>query len=80
LIPGTDKQNKADSVARNRHVARERHGMAKLTERQVAYIRRNYKPFKKPLRFFAEKYKVSLKTIHWIVKNVNWRTNHATEI
>jgi HNH endonuclease len=74
IFAGTDADNKADAVAKNRHAARERHGRSILTENQVAYIRRHYKPFKKPLRFFAEKFNVSLKTIHWITENKNWRT------
>ena len=42
LVTGTQAQNVADSIERDRHSAGERHGMAKLTAVQVAEIRRRY--------------------------------------
>lgn len=43
LFLGTNNDNRQDSVSKDRHARGERHGMAKLTDEQVAEIRRRYK-------------------------------------
>src|SRR5690606_41243895 len=44
LVLGTQADNMADKVSRNRQAKGETHGMSKLTNEQVKYIKEVYKP------------------------------------
>lgn len=79
IIPGTLADNVADRTARGRKVnpARgERHGSARLSQIDVDYIRANYvkrsRDGKHSLRGLAERYEVSITTVHRIVTGKNW--------
>lgn len=52
----------------------ELHGMHKLTQRQVDYIRKNHKPYDKMFgsKSLAKKFNVSPQTITNIVNYKNW--------
>lgn len=45
----------------------------RLSSTAVQDIRKNYVPRKTPLRFFADKYGVSISTIHWVVSGSTWK-------
>lgn len=74
---GTVADNARDMVARSRqhhnHARGEDLPFAKLTEEQVAAIRREYKPFRNGYRKLARQYGVEKTTIEWIVTNRTWR-------
>lgn len=62
----------------------ELHGMHKLTQRQVDYIRKNHKPYDKMFgsKSLAKKFNVSPQTITNIVNYKNWieKLPHAKEL
>jgi hypothetical protein len=84
LFLGTNHDNVRDKMAKGRHVSGmatkperavkgERHGNAKLTDEAVREIRRSYVPRKVTLKSLAEKFGVSVNTIHWVVKGSFWK-------
>lgn len=75
LLTGTAKDNSDDKVARGRQSKGEGHYRAILTEDDVAYIRRKYKPRHKKYsgRKLAEKFGVGGTTISMVVSNQLWR-------
>lgn len=76
LFLGTDADNTADKVAKDRHARGTRNSHAKLTDDQVREIRRSFK--KKNLRVgngreLARQYGVGQSTISYIVLGKTWR-------
>ena len=76
LFPGTPKANNDDKVAKRRHAAGDSHGMAKLTQQQVAEIRAHRPPGVKRLapgipERLAERYGVTKQYISELFKR-NW--------
>jgi hypothetical protein len=69
---GTDKDNVADKVSRQRQSRREHHGMALLTEGDVAAIRRAHEAGDASYRALAGQYGVSKATVAAIVKRRSW--------
>lgn len=63
---GTHKENRMDCVLKNRHSKGERHGLHKLTNKEVFEIRNS----KEKTYLLANKYKVSRRTIWAIKKNI----------
>ena len=51
----------------------ERHGLARLTEKQVKEIRQKYVPYQITARMLAGKYGVSVSNIHSILYNMAWK-------
>lgn len=47
--------------------------LSKLTDKAVKDIRQNYEPWKCPLRHFAEKYKVTIATVHHALHCDTWK-------
>lgn len=76
LSVGTQKQNVQDSVSKGRAIRakRSKHGMAKLTENQVAEIRAKYKygTTRSGAFALAREYGVSSGTIWEIAHNKSW--------
>lgn len=68
---GTQAENIADKVNKNRQSKGVGHGAAKLTEKQVLSIRRERKH--STLQELAEKYKVCISSISGISNRVSWR-------
>lgn len=56
-------------------ISSEDHHKAKLTEQNIIYIRKNYRPRSKTycLRALASRFNVSISTIHSILKGQTWR-------
>lgn len=84
LFEGTAADNMRDKLLKGRHVSGmarhpERaakgvdHGMGKLTEEAVIDIRTNYVPRKVPLKFFSEKYGVTVTCVLEVVKKRTWK-------
>lgn len=73
LFIGTMYENMRDASIKGRMPRGERNNMAKLTEEQVNRIRKEYIPFKVPLKFLGKKYGVTLQAIHYIIHKKNWR-------
>ncbi len=77
LLCGTDQDNSDDMVGRGRRASTkgEQNGRAKLTEEQVAKVRRDYvrgsRTHGQPA--LARKYRVSQPTIGRIVMEENWK-------
>jgi hypothetical protein len=76
LIVGTQAQNIADKVARNRQAKGSRHGNAKLTEADAAYIRKT--SAEAPSRIgvvpsLARKLGVSEFAIRRVIRGEGWR-------
>ena len=76
LFPGTPKANNDDKVAKSRHAAGDSHGMAKLTQQQVAEIRSHRPPGVNRLApgiagRLAERYGVTKQYISELFKR-NW--------
>lgn len=75
----TPAQNAADKIRHGRTNRGERCGSAKLTEEQVAEIRRRYGPYRRyskgleTQRSLAAEFGVDWRTIGTIVRRVNWR-------
>lgn len=75
---GTRSQNTFDTIKHGRKTARgEQSGRAKLTLKQVLYIRENCIPYHRELgaSAFAKKYGVTPTTIDHALKRINW--NHV---
>lgn len=76
LFLGTNADNRADSVAKGRHARKERHGRHKLTETQIADIRRRYKRTSYHIsnkRQLAKEYQVHPEHIGLIVRGTYWK-------
>lgn len=73
LFLGTAKDNKEDCVAKHRHAAGESHGMALLTREQVGEIRTRYVKRKVPMKFFADKFGVTISAVNQVLRNVTWK-------
>lgn len=71
LFLGTTAINNADMCAKQRHAYGERHGMAKLSDAQVAEIRKRWQPRQYPARRIAEEFGVSERMVWFILKNQN---------
>jgi hypothetical protein len=72
---GTNKDNSEDMVQRQRQAAGSKHGMHKLTERDIQYIREVYKPRdpvygRQPL---ADYFGVDKTMITKIMARTNWK-------
>lgn len=79
LFLGTPTENTADMMRKGRNnktsenaVRGEDHGMAKLTEEQVANIRAEYIPHVVSLNVLAKKYSVSKRTVLSIIQGKHW--------
>jgi hypothetical protein len=72
LSAGTQKQNVADMVNRQRQPRGSRNGFSKLTERQVAEIRRRAAKGERR-RSLADEFEVSETTIYRLANGVGWR-------
>ncbi len=77
LFLGTPRDNTQDCVNKKRHAFGERHGCAKLTEKQIKEIRREHvkglnqtRPGNK--KELATKYGVTRRQISYIVNRVEW--------
>lgn len=74
LFSGTQNDNVQDKTKKERQACRESHGMAKLTEKEVAEIRRDY-VFGSRIHggpALGRKYGVSAAQICYIVKGESW--------
>lgn len=71
VLPGTQKQNRADCVVRGRQPRGEKSGCARLTASQILAIRR--RAVVETYRSLAEEYDVCTATISHIVNRRNWR-------
>ena len=67
-----ENQDHAWATGLNRNFG-EGNGRAKLKLANVLEIRKTYVPFKRPLRYFAEKFNVSISAIAWVVNGQMWR-------
>lgn len=74
LFLGTKADNHADSVAKNRHSFGERNGMAKLTFREVRFIRKAYAAGLGTHRKLADRFGVSQDTIWKVVRRKSWKS------
>lgn len=72
LVWGTHAENCADAKRHGRHASRERHGGAKLTEDQVAAIRRLATDGVLLHREIGTLFGVHVGTISSIVRNLSW--------
>lgn len=72
LSAGDRQQNVADMMSRERQPRGSRNGQAKLTERQVAEIRRRA-ALGERRRLLANEFKVSESTINRLAKGEGWR-------
>lgn len=76
LFSGTHLDNALDAAMKGRLImpdnSGERHGMAKLTQSQVAEIRKLYRPYQVTCKDLAVVYGVGWKTIAAIVQNRRW--------
>lgn len=83
---GTNRQNQLDKVAKSRQARGATHGSvtkpeayfgvkrsAKLTKEQVLDIRNTYLPYYRPARYYAEKYGVSVPTVHKVIYMKTWK-------
>jgi hypothetical protein len=75
VLPGTPAENTADMVARGRQrgAPGERDSHARLTEEQVAAIRRAFVPCHVTRAMLAEEYGVSVSAIKKIILGATWR-------
>ena len=76
IRPGTQKQNRLDTVNRGRQPRGEQHSRARLTERQVIAIRRRLGL--ETHAVLAAEYGVCIATIGHIASGRNWRHVGAT--
>lgn len=68
---GTKRGKLSKEILRNMQIARRKR--SSLSIKDILYIKRNYKPRVITLKILAEKYKVHLSTIFYIVKNKFWK-------
>ncbi|WP_123351021.1 HNH endonuclease [Pseudomonas brassicacearum] len=77
LSPGTHAQNMQDMVDRKRcnRVSGEQHHLAKLSESQVAELRRRYKPYCRTNSSgaLAKEFGVSQRTVWAAIKAITWK-------
>jgi len=78
---GTDKDNAADRDMKGRsvYVSGERHGSAKLSQKQVEEIRKKYQRFINGYTILSREYGVGRGAIRDIIKNKTWRQKRAAE-
>jgi len=71
----TAKENVAHTVKQKRHAYGERNGSAKLKEKDIINIRKEYKPMHKDYNTYmlAKKYKVKQPAIMDIVRKITWK-------
>src|SRR6478736_7223022 len=72
LFLGTAKENIADMRNKKRGTFGDTHPNAKITQSQADEIRSKYIPHVYSLSTLAREYKVSLQTIHNVIKNKIW--------
>ena len=72
LIPGTQAENIADKVARDRQAKGEGVGSSVLTERQVVEARKRYKFRKCTYAMLAEEMGVTKDTMQKAIRGINW--------
>jgi len=70
---GTHAENLEHKKIHGTHLFGESMPNAKLTDDDVRYIRRNYRPKKVPLRVFAEKFGVTHQVVHRALLGVTWK-------
>ena len=70
LFVGTNLDNMQDKARKNRSAIGVRHGLSKLTERDVLFIRENIKI---PSPVFASRFGVAKETINSIKRNKTWK-------
>lgn len=73
LFVGTSADNTRDKVAKKRHHWGERTPSARLTEAQVLEIKQQYQKGVVGYITLAKKYRVSMRTIVFIIKGINWK-------
>ena len=59
-----------------RSQAGENNNQAILTQKDVEQIRKEYIPYKKPLRIFAKRYGISCQAVHLIIQGKNWQRSN----
>lgn len=72
LLVGTHADNVADRVTRSRNAVGEAHGIAKLTESDVAEIRNLYSAGIYQ-RIIAQQFGISQSNVSYIVNHVAWQ-------
>lgn len=74
LLEGTDADNAADKVSRNRQqrLKGEAHGRALLTEEDVQMLRETYVPRNVTLKSLADQLGVTIQTVHAAITGRNW--------
>ena len=72
LFLGSQAENVADMMTKNRHAAGVRHPQAKLSPAEVLQIRQYYKSGH-TIRLLSEAYQMSETTIHGIVHGLRWK-------
>lgn len=72
MFLGTGADNMADRDAKGRQASRGRHGMAKLSEPDVSYIRKRYAAGGITQRALGNMYGVTNQQVSHIVRNVQW--------
>lgn len=73
LYLGNNTDNMQDCSRKNRTTFGTKSANAKLTEKDVIYIKKNYTPYKIPMSFFANKFKVNEETVRNIIIGRTWR-------
>lgn len=72
LFVGTMQDNLKDMISKKRNVRRERHPMAKLTEKKVDEIRKLYKTGEYRQKDLGDMFSVCQATIWYALKNITW--------
>jgi hypothetical protein len=73
LFIGTQQDNMADKVSKNRQASHERMGAAKLDREKVAEIRSLYNEEEFSLNDLAERFGVSKRAILFVIQGKTWR-------
>ena len=73
LFTGSQQDNVADKVAKNRQAKHERNGQAKLTLPQAQEIRALYREEEFSLSDLAERFGVSKRAILFVIQGKTWR-------
>ena len=72
LIPGSQKDNVADMLSRNRFPKGVKHGRAKLDDEKIRDIKIQFNKENKTITSIAQQYEVDRKTIHKVVHGKTW--------
>jgi len=72
LIPGSQKDNVGDMLARNRFPKGIKHGRAKLNDDAIRDIKVQYNKDNQTITTIAKQYDVDRKTIHKVVNGITW--------